>query len=161
MIDTDNIRIRAAQASEVTRLGQLLRDSFITTMSPIVPDAANVAFGILSEPERFAANCWQDFQVLTTKNIINGMLFVIEDKVESIHLDPAQKRKGYGSLLLATGESIILEKGYSTAKLDVLTGNLSAITFYQSQGWHIDHEFVGLEVGDVPVPMYQMQKPLS
>jgi ribosomal protein S18 acetylase RimI-like enzyme len=161
MVDSNNIEIRAAHSAEVTRLGQLLRDSFITSMSPIVPDAANVAFANLKEPERFAQSCWQDFQVLAIQNGIKGMLFVVEDKIESLHLDPAQKRRGYGSLLLRKGESIILYEGYSIAKLDVLIANQSAIAFYQSQGWQIDSEFIGLEVGDVQVPMYEMRKKLS
>ena len=78
VIGRNNIEIRAAHSPKVTRLGQLLRDSFITTTSPIVPDAANVAFANLKEPERFAESCWQDFQVLAIQNVIKGMLFVVE-----------------------------------------------------------------------------------
>ena len=54
-----------------------------------------------------------------------------------------------------------MHKGYSVAKLDVLIANQTAIAFYQSHGWQIDHEFIGLEVGDVQVPMYKMRKKLS
>ncbi len=161
MTREDDIEIRNARAPEIGKIGQILRDSFVTTMAPIVPDEANTAFAELNEPERFAENCWQDFQVLVSEGDIKGMLFVVDDKIESIHLDPSQKRRGYGSLLLSNGEKSILENGYPTAKLDVLMKNRSAIAFYLAQGWHIDHEFTGLEVGDVPVPMYRMHKDLN
>ena len=94
-MDENIFEISVAHVSEVTRLGQTLRDSLAPTMSPILPDAADLAFDNLREPERFAANCWQD---LTTQNLIKGMLFVVEDKFESIHIDPAQKRQGCGPL---------------------------------------------------------------
>jgi len=160
MANPDNYKIRAAKAADIPTLGRLLRASFITTMSPIVPEAANIAFNGLKEPERFVDSCWQDFKVITTPDGVKGMLFVVEDKIESIHLEPTQKRKGFGSLLLKKGEEQIFHKGYSTAKLDVLTGNIDAIAFYAAQGWDIDHKFTGLEIGDVPVAMFQMTKNL-
>ena len=154
----ESIAIRSSTASETGRISEILRDSFLTTMAPIVPDAANLAFNEQKEPERFAQACWQDFKVLTAGGEIKGMLFVVGDSIESLHLDPSEKRKGYGSLLLKEGESAISQAGYQTAKLDVLTRNLGAIDFYQINGWKIDHEFMGLEVGEVPVPMYRMYK---
>jgi len=155
-----NYQIRAAKFEDVPALGELLRNSFLTTMSPIVPEAANIAFSQMKEPERFAKSCWQDFQVIASPGKIIGMLYVIKDKIESIHLQPMEKRKGFGSLLLHEGETQILHQGYDLAKLDVLTHNDNAIAFYLSQGWHIDHQFTGYEVGEVPVPMHQMQKKL-
>ena len=157
----DDIKIRNAIASEIDEIGEILRASFVTTMAPIVPEAANIAFNNLREPERFTENSWESFQVLVSGNKIKGMLFVVDDTIESLHLDPTQKRHGYGSRLLAYGEKSILERGYQLAKLNVLTKNSSAIAFYSAQGWHIDHEFTGLEVGDVPAPMYRMHKDLK
>ncbi len=57
--------------------------------------------------------------------------------VESIAVDPDYQRNGLGSILLEKIEKIMLEKGYSTAILEVRDKNTEALGFYQKHGYEI------------------------
>ena len=152
--------IRPARQSEIDRLIEIARATYLGTMAAIVPAAALKAFHEGDEAGRFVKACWQDFDAAIVGGEVAGFLFVDENKIESLHIHPDYARKGAGAALLAHGEEKIA-RSYPHADLEVLEGNDNAHAFYIAHGWHDVHHFEGLEVGDVPAPMILMRKTLA
>lgn len=150
--------IRPACVADKPDLVRILKASFLTTWSPMLPAEATEVFLRDDEPAVFTERCWQDFYVAASGGRLVGMLFVVEGTIESIHLDPKEKRKGYGSLLMEKGEQLVRDKGYKVAGLDVLKDNTNAIAFYEARGYKNVKEFTGRESGDTPVQMYLMER---
>lgn len=124
----------------------------------MLPDEATEVFLRDKEAEAFTERCWQDFHVAELDGRMVGMLFIVGEHIESLHLDPSEKRKGYGSLLMDFAETTIRNAGHKEATLDVLIDNRSAILFYKARGYRVVKEFTGRESGDTPVRMYRMVK---
>lgn len=152
--------IRKARESDKERLVEILRGTYLGTMAAIVPPEALEAFNRNNEAARFVENCWQDFDVLCVDDEVMGMLFVVDNVVESLHIHPNKSGKGFGATLLSFGEKKIAANS-DTAELDVLSGNTNAITFYERRNWKKSHEYEGMEAGDVPAKMYRMKKNLK
>ena len=154
--------IRKPKEAEIPRLVEILRGTYLGTMAAIVPAKALEAFHAGDAAGDFARRFWQDFYVIEaekTDHVLAGLLFVVENKVESLHIHPDSARRGYGARLLAYGEDLIAEK-HAFAELEVLAGNKNARDFYEAHGWQAANEFIGLEVGEVPAPMVLMKKRL-
>lgn len=152
--------IHPAKQSEVDRLIEIARATYLGTMAAIVPPAALKAFQEGDEAGRFIRACWQNFDVAIIESEVAGFLFVHENKIESLHIHPDHARKGIGAALLSHGEKKIASSHHH-ADLDVLEGNDNAHAFYIAHGWHDVHRFEGLEAGDVPAPMILMRKTLA
>jgi ribosomal protein S18 acetylase RimI-like enzyme len=127
----------------------------------MLPSQATQAFLRDDEPADFTEQCWQDFHVADIAGRIVGLLFVAAEKIESLHLDPEEKRKGYGSLLMDKAERLVAGNGFAAATLDVLKDNTDAILFYKARGYTVVKEFTGREAGDTPVQMYLMERDIS
>lgn len=155
------LEIRPAREADKPGLVRMLTASFLTTWTPMLPDEATEAFHRDKEAERFTQQCWQDFLVAEVDHHLVGMIFTINEKIESLHLDPQEKRKGYGSLLMDKGEAQVRENGFETATLDVLKDNTIAIAFYEARGYEVVKEFTGRESGDTPVQMYLMTRDIA
>lgn len=153
--------IRPACEADKPGLVRILKSSFLTTWSPILPEAATEAFLRDDEAAVFTERCWQDFHVAEVNGQLVGMLFVVEGTIESIHLDPEEKRKGYGSLLMDQGERLVADKGFTSATLDVVKDNTNAVAFYEARGYQVVKEFTGREAGDTPVQMYLMERTVA
>lgn len=152
--------IRRALESDIPRLVEILRGTYLGTMAGIVPAKALEAFHAEDGAGEFARRCWQDFEVVETDGQVAGLLFVVGNKIESLHIHPDHSRQGYGARLLAHGETLIGEE-HAHAELDVLEGNQNARDFYQAKGWDDVRVYTGLEMGDAPVPMVLMRKALN
>lgn len=124
----------------------------------MLPDEATEVFLRDKEAEVFTERCWQDFHVAELDGQLVGMLFIVGEHIESLHLDPSEKRKGYGSLLMDFAETTIRKAGLDEATLDVLVDNRDAILFYKARGYRVVKEFTGRESGDTPVQMYLMAR---
>lgn len=154
------IELRGARPEEIERLRDICRATYFGTMAAIVPPAALKAFEEVDEARRFVEACWQDFDVAVVGGEVVGLLFVHENKIESLHIHPDHARKGLGAALLALGEQKIAGK-FDHAELDVLVGNDKALAFYIAHGWEEVSRFEGLEAGDTPAPMILMRKGLG
>lgn len=149
--------INPAVENQKNRLYDILRGTYLDTMAAIVPPEALEAFHRLDSPSDFVERCWQDFDVAIADNIIVGLLFVYQNKIESLHIHPDYSRQGHGAKLLSFGEEKI-SKFNSFAELEVLAANHSAREFYLAKGWFCVKTFIGLEVGDTPAEMILMRK---
>jgi GNAT superfamily N-acetyltransferase len=56
----------------------------------------------------------------------------------AIYVDPVQWKKCIGSRLMAAALTSLRESGFEAAMLWVLSGNVSALRFYESTGWAPD-----------------------
>ncbi|MEM9201432.1 MAG: GNAT family N-acetyltransferase [Actinomycetota bacterium] len=67
---------------------------------------------------------------------------VMVEGAELVHLfiDPDHHRQGWGRILLAEGEHLIVEAGHGVAKLHVAAGNTAAIALYEATGWSMTDE---------------------
>lgn len=60
-----------------------------------------------------------------------------------IHVEQAQRRKGYGSILLNKSESSLLTQGFQKFYLEVEKGNIPAIELYQHLNYAVVHSKIG------------------
>ncbi len=63
--------------------------------------------------------------------------------INYLAVDPAHRRKGYGSLILKEVEGRLRARGCPKINLQVRSGNRAAIRFYQSLGYS-DDKVIGL-----------------
>jgi ribosomal protein S18 acetylase RimI-like enzyme len=78
-------------------------------------------------------------------------------EVYAIYLDPRCQGRGAGRELLAAATRQLADAGFTDASLWVLSGNLTARGFYESQGWRWDgteHEWVPADGVRVPEVRY-------
>ena len=152
--------IRKATEADIPRIIEILRGTYLGTMAAIVPAKALEAFHAEDSAGEFARKCWQDFHVILSGEAIAGLLFVVGNTIESLHIHPEFAKQGYGGKLLSLGERLIAED-HDHAELDVLEGNRNARDFYKSHGWNDVRVFSGMEVGDVPASMVLMSKAMT
>ena len=64
-----------------------------------------------------------------------GFVVVLGDEVEQVYVDRRTRGSGAAALLLGKAETIVGDRGYTTAWLAVVAGNARARAFYERQGW--------------------------
>ena len=98
------------------------------------------------------------FSSATLDGALIGMVQILEDQVESLHVDPDVWNRGVGSKLLDAAECQIARL-YPLARLEVRAFNKRARTFYKRHGWVEMRRYPGTECGS-PVENIEMQKAL-
>lgn len=71
------------------------------------------------------------------KNGIDGFINVLANTpayIDNLHVDPAEKSLGIGTTLMRAAATRLIDLEQSSARLTVITGNHSAIRFYQGLG---------------------------
>ena len=76
--------------------------------------------------------------------------------IDNLHVLPANKGQGAGSLLLAQAQSWARTKGARQLHLQVLDSNEAAIRFYESKGWQFAVEQPA-RIGDSAVIMLRYE----
>jgi ribosomal protein S18 acetylase RimI-like enzyme len=82
-------------------------------------------------------------------------------EVESIYLLPAAQGLGLGRLLMETATGDLVDRGYSSAILWVLTANEQARGFYEATGWQADGTGQMLDFDGTPVEEIRMRIDLT
>lgn len=150
--------IRPAEKADVPTLTAILRRSWLTTWAPELPFAAVQVFAAEDPARIYAESMWNAFMAADVAGTVVGMCHVVDDCVAAIHVDPAHKGRGAGTLLLDAAERRIGD-AHDHARLEVLAFNVAARTFYARRGWVERRRYPGTECG-APVETIEMAKVL-
>jgi ribosomal protein S18 acetylase RimI-like enzyme len=110
--------------------------------------------GIWSDPPLAIGNeDWSTAWVALSGETIVGMALTQNEWVEDLWIYKDYRRAGIGRRLLARAELEIAERGYSVARLRVVSSNRDAIRFYERCGWSsqgvIPHEIYPIEMTEM------------
>ena len=81
-------------------------------------------------------------------------------EISTMYVAPDSWRTGVGRRLMAAAVDHLVEAGFATAVLWVLSTNERAIRFYEATGWVADGTSKADTVGDVPITEIRMIRPL-
>jgi len=128
------MQLRAAAESDIPALKSILRRSWLTIWAPELAFETVQRFAAEDPAGNYAAEKWRDFIVAEEGGALLGMFHVEGDHLHAIHLDPRQKRRGVGSVLMDEVERRIALT-HPEAALEVRAFNTAAIAFYKQRGW--------------------------
>lgn len=142
--------IRQATIEDAPRIAEIHVDSWRSTYRGIVPDDFLAALDVKKREEAWKKLCSNErspVYVACHANRIIGFCHVSASgdrdaeataEINSIYMDPAHIRHGYGSKLLAAALSFALEQGCTVVTLWVLNENTIAKEFYRVMGFQPD-----------------------
>ena len=151
------MRIRAAVVDDAPAMGRVMVDSWLSAHRGQMPDAAWQKRVDEWTPE-VSAQGW--LRVLTEHAESEGsreVLLVAEDdsgaltavvyaiadgddpsgptaEISALYVEPGLRRRGTGAALLKAAAAELARRGFSSARLDVLTANDPARRFYEAMG---------------------------
>jgi GNAT superfamily N-acetyltransferase len=96
---------------------------------------------------------WSTAWVAISRETVVGMALTKNEWVDDLWIYKDHRRAGIGRLLLARAELEIAERGYSMARLRVVSSNRDAIRFYERCGWSLqrvmNHELYSIEMTEL------------
>jgi ribosomal protein S18 acetylase RimI-like enzyme len=151
------MRIRVASVDDAPAMGRVMVDSWLTAHRGQMPDAAWEKRRDEWTPE-VSATAWQ--RSLRERDAAQGggdvVLVAVDDddtlaglvlglaaeddtsgrtaEIAAIYVGPDRRGQGVGRLLLQAAAGELADRGFSTLHIAVLTANLLARGFYDSQG---------------------------
>lgn len=159
-----NPLIRKAEASDLSALVQLMRNTFEATYAYAnTPEDMQMYLDTHFESAQIAQelNAGYPCFVIEMEKELIGYLMMGPSELETpfegavelkrIYLDHAAKGKGWGKALLQQGIDWASSNGYKGISLCVWQQNTAAIAFYQSQGFQVVEErkfILGKDVQD-------------
>ncbi|HEX4983884.1 MAG TPA: GNAT family N-acetyltransferase, partial [Ilumatobacteraceae bacterium] len=98
--------------------------------------------------------------VATSDDHVVGFVVAVDDEVEQLYVDRAERGSGVAAALLRRAEAEIRAGGHRCAWLAVVAGNRRARAFYTREGWH-DSGLVAYEAetedGSFTVPAHRYE----
>ncbi len=154
------MNIRPAVESDVPALQAILRQSWLATWAPALTFETVQRFASEDPAGHYAIDKWRAFMVAEEGGTLLGMFHVEGDHLHAIHLDPGQRRRRVGSLLMDAVERRIARE-HAEARLEVRAFNAGAVAFYRQRGWVRRGEaYLDPECGE-PCETFEMVKPLT
>ena len=159
--------VRPAELSDVPRIAEIHVRSWQAAYREILPAEFLDGFSIKERQEMWTTNLGeqQTFVVESDGNVVGfTRVAPAEDaslgEIQSIYLDPALYRRGFGSPLLSAAEQRLKEMGYEAAILWVFVDNLAARDFYEAMGWKAESRTALMELGGRQLTEIRYQKTL-
>ncbi|AKM30833.1 hypothetical protein AB870_13045 [Pandoraea faecigallinarum] len=136
------IVLRDARASDVDALTQLLMQTYHTTWEPMLRPEVAATFATGERTCAYVRAHWHEVTVAVLHNVdpnadgdVAGMVHVIGDFVDALHVAPSRQRLGIGARLLAHAEAQMRARGHRLARLETDTFNVQSRAFYVRNGY--------------------------
>ena len=94
-----------------------------------------------SPPVPIGDTDWMPAWIADKDGMIAGVALTGNDTIEDLWVFASMRGAGVGSALLSRCEKEIRTRGYSRARLRVISSNVRAIHFYKAQGWSAEREY--------------------
>ncbi|WP_322881248.1 GNAT family N-acetyltransferase [Pandoraea sputorum] len=133
-----DIVLREAREADIDALTQLLMQTYRTTWAPMLRPEVAAAFASGERTRAYVQTHWHEFVVavpIASDDEVVGMVHVVGDFIDALHVTPSQQRRGVGALLLAHAESKMRSLGHPLARLETDTFNVQSRTFYVRNGY--------------------------
>ena len=132
------ILLRNAREPDVAALTSLLMQTYHTTWAPMLRPEAAAAFASGERTQAYVQSHWHEFTVAVLGaggDPVVGMVHVLDDFIDALHVAPSQQRRGIGALLLAHAEAHMRATGHRVARLETDTFNTQSRAFYARHGY--------------------------
>lgn len=133
-----DIALRDARASDVDAVTQLLMQTYRTTWAPMLRPEVAARFASGERTRAYVQAHWPEFVVavpMASDDDVVGMVHVVGDFIDALHVAPSQQRRGVGALLLARAEAKMRSLGHPLARLETDTFNVQSRAFYVRNGY--------------------------
>lgn len=130
--------LREARASDVEALTQLLMQTYRSTWAPMLRPEVAAALASGESTRAYVQGHWPEFVVAVQRvsdDDVVGMVHVVGDFIDALHVAPSQQRRGVGALLLAHAEAKMRSLGHPLARLETDTFNVQSRAFYVRNGY--------------------------
>lgn len=131
----DRIIVRAARASDVPALKQVLQETFEGTWLPNITEASARRYVEKDIGGRYVDQSWPEFAVAEIDGDIAGLIHWRADFIEALHVRASRQGQGVGRGLLAHAEQAIGAAGFAQARLETDTFNLRSQALYKAVGY--------------------------
>lgn len=129
------ITVRAARASDVPALKQVLQETFEGTWLPHVTAASAQRYVESNLGGRYVDQSWPEFAVAEINGVIAGLVHWRGDFIEAVHVRANHQGQGVGRLLLSHAEQAIRAAGFRQVRLETDTFNERAQNVYKAVGY--------------------------
>jgi ribosomal protein S18 acetylase RimI-like enzyme len=129
------IIVRAARASDILVLKQILRDTFEGTWLPHIAKASAQRYVESDLGGRYVDECWREFSVAAIDGDVAALIHWRGDFIEALHVKASHQGQGLGRRLLAHAEQAIGAAGLPQARLETDTFNLRSQALYKAVGY--------------------------
>ena len=131
----DRITIRAAEASDIPALKQVLQETFEGTWLPHISAASAQRYVETDIGGRYVDEHWRAFAVAEIDGAVAGLIHWRGDFIEAVHVGANRQGQGVGRALLSHAEQQIAAAGFDAARLETDTFNLPAQRVYRATGY--------------------------
>lgn len=128
-------RIRLARETDVPRLVEVARQSFLSAFAPLAPVALIEQWRQVDREPAWYRRDWPHMLVLEENDVVVGIVQPQDDEINGLWIHPQQQGTGAGTLLLAAGEAVIAQRGYDRSWLFCSALNPRAYEFYLRRGY--------------------------
>ncbi|MBT3790186.1 MAG: GNAT family N-acetyltransferase [Alphaproteobacteria bacterium] len=138
----EHLSIRPALKSDASSLSEIGYAAWLKGIGSLIP---------AQSAENVSQKSFEDFALSATDNILVAVLnkdivgFVATGKpdnyISDLWVSPESEGQGIGSKLVAALETHILDRGYNTAEIEVMSANQRALELYLRLGYRISATF--------------------
>ncbi|VVE07664.1 GNAT family N-acetyltransferase [Pandoraea pneumonica] len=129
------VKLRAACAADIDALTSLLMQTYHTTWAPELRLEVAAKFASGESTRAYIEAHWPEFTVATLEGVLVGMVHVVGDFIDALHVSPGHQRLGIGAGLLSHAEAQMRASGQSQARLETDTFNTQSRAFYGKYGY--------------------------
>ncbi|MBN4667691.1 GNAT family N-acetyltransferase [Pandoraea nosoerga] len=132
------IVLRAARATDADALTSLLMRTYHTTWAPMLRAEVAATFASGERTRAYVQAQCPAFTVAVPCDEaarVVGMVHVIGDFIDALHVAPDRQRQGIGARLLAHAEAGMRANGHALARLETDTFNTQSRAFYARHGY--------------------------
>lgn len=160
---TADVRVQAAQQSDLPSLAEIYWSAWHETHAPFIP-AAVVQFRDRRFFERRVHGFGRQAIAARRGDVVMGFAVWGEAQLQQLWLRRDARGFGIGTALTETAESLLAAAGTKEAQLTCMAANETARRFYERRGWSVVSRFdkeLEHATGAVPVPCWRMAKKLG
>ncbi|ALS60022.1 GNAT family N-acetyltransferase [Pandoraea norimbergensis] len=129
------VTLRTASAADIDAVTALLMQTYLTTWAPELRPEAAAAHASGERTRAYVETHWPEFTVATVDGAVAGMVHVVGDFIDALHVSPARQRLGVGATLLAHAEAQMRASAQTLARLETDTFNTQSRAFYGKHGY--------------------------
>jgi len=154
------IELRRATGADALAVAAVHVASWQVAYRNIVPDDFLDAFDVAERARRYTFDdpasggyvTWMACEGETAIGMVTVSPCRDEDvpgvgEIQALYVTPSKWRSGVGALLIAKGERLLVDDGFTTACLWVLEENVRAREFYGACGWRADGRTKTVDIG--------------